>query len=112
MDKSFGNRISRLEAVLDPVTTRHLETISVTKGWKCLEVGAGAGSIAQWRSTRVESEGKVVAIDIDTRLMKYLSNPNLEIRQLDIINDDLEEREYDLVHCRTVLVALQEPEKH
>jgi SAM-dependent methyltransferase len=105
------NRLRRLEAVLDPVTTRHLETIGVTEGWKCLEAGAGAGSVAQWLSKRVGSTGKVVATDIDTRLMKQLSIPNLEIRQHDIVNDDLEENEYDLVHCRTVLVALQEPEK-
>jgi SAM-dependent methyltransferase len=105
------NRLRRLEAVLDPVTTRHLETISVTEGWKCLEAGAGAGSVAQWLSTRVGSKGNVVATDIDTRLLERLSFPNLEIRQHDIVNDDLEEDKYDLVHCRSVLVALQEPEK-
>jgi tRNA A58 N-methylase Trm61 len=82
-----------LEAVLDPVTTRHLETIGVTEGWKCLEAGAGAGSVAQWLSTRVGSTGNVVAADIDTRLLKRLSFPNLEIRQHDIVNDDLEERQ-------------------
>jgi ubiquinone/menaquinone biosynthesis C-methylase UbiE len=105
------NRLRRLEAVLDPATTRHLETIGVTEGWKCLEAGAGAGSVAQWLSTCVGSTGKVVATDIDTRLLKRLSIPNLELRQHDIVNDDLEEDEYDLVHCRSVLVELHEPEK-
>ncbi len=105
------NRLRKLETVLDPITTRHLETIGVAEGWKCLEAGAGAGSVAQWLSTRVGSTGKVVATDIDTRLLKHLSIPNLEIRQHDIVNDDLEVGEYDLVHCRRLLVTLQKPEK-
>jgi len=105
------NRLRRLEAVLDPVTTRYLETIGVNEGWKCLEAGAGAGSMAQWLSPRVGSTGRVVATDIDTRVLKRLSIPNLEIRQHDLDNDHLEEDEYDLVHCRSVLTALQEPEK-
>lgn len=36
------NRLRLLETIFDPGTTRHLETIGVAKGWKCLEVGAGA----------------------------------------------------------------------
>jgi ubiquinone/menaquinone biosynthesis C-methylase UbiE len=105
------NRLRRLEAVLDPVTTRHLEMIGVTDGWKCLEIGAGAGSVAQWLSKRVGPKGKVVATDIDTRLLRQLNIPNLEIRQHDIVNDDLEEDEYHLAHCRSVLTALKEPEQ-
>lgn len=40
-------RLRLLEDVLDPTTTRHFEMINVAEGWKCLDVGAGAGSIAQ-----------------------------------------------------------------
>jgi SAM-dependent methyltransferase len=105
------NRLRRLEAVLDPVTTRHFEMIGVTEGWKCLEVGAGAGSVVQWLSIRVGPVGNVVATEIDTRFLQRLSMPNLEMRQHDIVNDDLEEDKYDLVHCRSVLVSLKEPEK-
>ena len=105
------NRLRKLERVLDPITTRNLETIGVAAGWKCLEIGAGAGSVAQWISTRVGPTGKVVATEIDTRFLKHVIIPNLEIRQHDIVKDALEVGEYDLVHCRRVLVDLQEPEK-
>jgi SAM-dependent methyltransferase len=105
------NRLKKLERVLDPVSKRYLETIGVAEGWKCLEVGAGAGSMAQWLSARVGPTGKVVATDIDTRFLKLLSIPNLKIRLHDIAKDSLEVGEYDLVHCRRVLVALEEPEK-
>ncbi len=104
-------RLKKLEAVLDPVSTRYLETVGVAEGWKCLEVGAGAGSIVQWLSKRVGSSGSVVATDMDTRFLTRLSVPNLEIRQHDIARDALETNEYDLVHCRRLLVSLQEPEK-
>jgi SAM-dependent methyltransferase len=105
------NRLKKLERVIDPVTTRCLEAIGVAEGWKCLEVGAGAGSVARWLSARVGPAGKVVATEIDTRFLKHISIPNLEIREHDIVKDALEAGKYDLVHCRRVLVALKEPEK-
>ena len=39
-------RLRNLEAWLDPITARHLEATGVAVGWRCLEVGAGGGSIA------------------------------------------------------------------
>ncbi len=110
-DEAELSRLRLLETVLDPVTMRHLEAIGVADGWKCLEAGAGAGSVAQWLSKRVGSNGSVVATDVNPRLLKHLSIPNLEVRQHDIVKDDLEEGEYDLVHCRTLLVVIQNPEK-
>ena len=105
------NRLRLMERILDPTTIRHLEMIGVAKGWKCLEVGAGAGSVAQWLSMRVGPVGKIMATDIDIRFLRQLSTPNLEIRQHDIVKDNLETGQYDLVHCRTVLMQLAEPEK-
>ena len=104
------NRLRLVENIFDPSTIRHLEMIRVSEGWHCLEVGAGAGSVAQWLSSRVGLTGKVVATDIDIRFLRQLSIPNLEIRQHDIIKDDLETDLYDLVHCRTVLMHLPGPE--
>lgn len=110
-DEVEFNRIKLLERILDPTTARHLDMIGVGEGWKCLEVGAGAGSVAEWLSTRVGPTGKIVATEIDKRFLQHLSVPNLEIRQHDIVKDDLETSQYDLVHCRTVLMQLLEPEK-
>ena len=94
------NRLKLVEKFYDPTTIRHLEMIGVSEGWSCLEVGAGAGSVAQWLSSRVGPRGRVVATDLDTRFLHHLSLPNLEIRQHDIMKDDLERGRYDLVHCR------------
>ena len=105
------SRLKLLEGVVDPVTIRHLEVTGVTMGWKCLDVGAGAGSIAQWLLQRAGPTGRVVATDINTKFLDRLSAPNLENRRHDILNDDLEEGVYDLVHCRNVLHHVAEPEK-
>jgi SAM-dependent methyltransferase len=110
-DEVEFNRLRTIEELRDPITIRHLEMFQPFKGWNCLEVGAGAGSVAQWLSTRVGPRGKVVATDRDTRFLSHLSVPNLEIRRHDIIEDDLETGQYDLVHCRLLLMHLPEPEK-
>jgi SAM-dependent methyltransferase len=105
------SRLTLQESVIDPPTIRHLEALGVGEGWKCLEVGAGAGSIAQWLLKRVGPAGKVVATDIDTKFLSRLSAPNLEVRRHDILKDALEVDEYDLAHCRYLLHHLPEPEK-
>src|SRR5438477_10948072 len=104
-----GKRLHFLQQILDPVTFRRLEQIGVQQGWRCLEVGAGEGSIAHWLAKKVGPQGKVVATDIEIRLMDKQHEPNLEIRRHDILVDDLEQGYYDLVHTRAVLMHLSDP---
>ncbi len=101
-------RLSRLEDVLDPGTFRTLEATGVGPGWHCLEVGAGAGSIAIWLTARVGADGRVVATDIDPRYIEPLDDalPNLEVRRHDITVDPLPESSFHLVHARLVLEHL------
>jgi 2-polyprenyl-3-methyl-5-hydroxy-6-metoxy-1,4-benzoquinol methylase len=70
----------------------------VGRGRRCLEVGAGGGSIALWLADRVAPDGVVVATDRDTTVLDELSHPNLEVRVDDVLEDDLPEREFDVVH--------------
>ena len=102
-------RLSLLEQTWDPVTIRNLEMLGVTSGWKCLDVGAGYGSITTWLGECVAPDGKVVATDIRAELHRYVGN-TIEIRQHDILKDGLEKDYYDLVHCRSVLQHLSDPE--
>ena len=71
------NRLRLVEEIYDPITIRHLGTIGVSKGWNCLEIGAGAGSMALWLANHVGPTRKVVATDIDLRFVSHLSVPNL-----------------------------------
>jgi SAM-dependent methyltransferase len=101
-------RFSALPALYDPGTIRHLEQLGVGPGWRCLEVGAGGGSIAAWLSERVGPTGHVLATDIDTRFLERLRRPNIEVLRHDLRSDPLPEAAFDLVHVRLVLLHLPE----
>lgn len=85
--------------------------LPVKAGWRCLEVGAGGGSIAAWLGQRVGPSGQVVATDIDPRFVAALAAPYVEVRRHDIAHDDLEAGALDLVHARAVLEHLPEHER-
>lgn len=99
-------RLQSLERLNDPATIAHLEAVGVGSGWRCLEVGGGAGSITRWLCERVGSGGSVVATDLDVRFLERIDAPNLEVRRHDILEDELETGTYDLVHSRFLLEHL------
>jgi SAM-dependent methyltransferase len=102
-------RLRTLEALNDAGTKQQLTARGVTEGWRCLEVGAGGGSIAAWLCDRVAPDGAVVATDLDTTVLGELSHPNLEVRVHDVLVDDLPKGEFDLVHLRLLLAWMAEP---
>lgn len=103
-------RLSLQEQVLDPATIGYLERIGVAKGWHCLEIGAGGGSIAAWLCLRVGSSGRVVATDLNPRFLETLDFPQIEVRKHNVVTDDLESEAFDLVHLREVLIHIPERE--
>jgi SAM-dependent methyltransferase len=102
-------RLGLLERVEDAPSQRHLAALGIQGGWQCLEVGAGHGSIAHWLAEQVGPQGRVVATDINPRLLTDLALPNIEVRRHDIRTDPLEAGLYDLAHCRSVLMHMREP---
>jgi SAM-dependent methyltransferase len=103
-------RLARIEAWLDPQSIRIFEEHGVQPGWRCLDVGAGGGSLTEWLCDRVGPRGSVVALDADTRFLDKLSAPNLEVRRSDVVHEPMPEREFDLVHTRFLLQHLPERE--
>jgi len=106
-----STRFNALPALFDPETIRHLSELGVGAGWRCLEIGGGGGSIAQWLSERVGPVGRVLATDIDTRFLETLGRPNLEVRRHNIVTDPLPQAAFDLAHTRLLLMHLPEREK-
>lgn len=104
-------RFAALPLIFDPGTIRHLEARGVAPGWKCLEVGAGGGSIAKWLVERVAPSGHVLATDIDTRFLETFRATNLEVREHNIVSDTLPEKTFDLAHARLVLSHIPEREQ-
>jgi SAM-dependent methyltransferase len=104
-------RFAALAQIFDPGTMRHINGLGIGRGWRCLEIGAGAGTIANWLADKVGLDGHVVATDIDTRFLEQLGRSNLEIRRHNIVSDPLPSCAFDLVHLRLVLLHLPERRK-
>jgi len=102
-------RLAGMEELLDPGTKRVIDSLGIAPGWRCLEVGAGAGSIARWMGERVGPEGSVMATDVSTRHLTDLDAPNIEVREHDILSDPLPDEEFDLVHARLLVEHLGRP---
>jgi SAM-dependent methyltransferase len=103
-------RLRQLTTLRDPRTREVLTRTGVGPGWRCLEVGAGSGTIAAWLGERVAPGGRVVSVDVDTRF-HGAAGPNVDVRQLDVTRGSLGRAEYDLVHARALLQHLHQREQ-
>ena len=107
-DKPSEVRRLRLrERLMDPQTRRILLERGLGRDWRCLELGAGTGSVASWLARRC-ADGRVVATDLDTRHLEALRAPNLEVLRHDAVADDFPEGSFDLVHARSLLANVPE----
>ena len=101
-------RLDLLEQIYDPLSRRRRALVQ--PGWRCLEVGAGRGSMAVWLAEQVGPTGHVVATDVDTRYLSRLDLPNLEVIEHDILDgrlDELGAGSFDLVCSRLMVFHLQ-----
>ena len=94
-------RLAGLEAALDPGTRDLLTRLGVGPGTRCLEIGAGAGSVAFWLADRVAPGGVVVATDLETDFIESEARryPALEVLRHDIAAED-PPTGFDVVHAR------------
>lgn len=93
-----------LAEALDGRTTRRLSDLVDLVSARCLEVGAGGGSIATWLAERVGDTGRVVAVDLKPQQIP--AHPRMEVRALDLTREPLPEGLFDLVHARLTLQYL------
>lgn len=98
-------RIHLLQDWIDPETRDVISKLGPAPAWRCLEIGAGAGSVAAWLADRCEL-GSVTAVDIDTRFLDGLDRPNVRVLQGDISALDFEPGSFDLVHARLTFCHL------
>src|SRR5262245_32992149 len=102
------DRLRLLESVFDPGSQRALLGTGLRAGMRCLEVGAGAGSVARWVSEVVGPTGRVAAIDINTRFLEEVRSANLDVHEADIRTVDLPPASFDVAHARFVFIHLAE----
>ncbi|MER5634555.1 methyltransferase [Streptomyces nitrosporeus] len=95
-----------LERALDPLTLDHLTAAGVAPGMHCLEIGAGAGSVARGLARLVAPGGTVTATDVKPG--RIAPAPGLTVLTHDVVTDPLPEAAYDVVVARLVLQHLPE----
>jgi SAM-dependent methyltransferase len=105
------DRLAALEALYDDASRRLLDDLGLRAGWRCLEVGCGAGGMAHWLADRVGETGQVLATDLDTRFLDGHGRANLEVRTHDIVSDPLDEASFDVIHARAVVEHLADREQ-
>lgn len=100
------SRLRLLEAFHDPLTMAQLDAIGVGEGWRCLDAGAGGGSVTKMLAGRVGDNGSVLALDIDTTLLDKLADDRIQVRRLDLRSQRLPNEGFDLVHARLLLMHI------
>lgn len=115
-DAELG-RLRAIEAVCDPWTADVVERAGPfplqhsPAGWRCLDIGAGAGSVARWLARRVGPAGQVVAADADPSFLEPFVPAAVRVVRHDIRNGPLEPGGFDLVHARFLVEWLPDWER-
>jgi SAM-dependent methyltransferase len=109
--ESVEHALGRLwERIYDPITQEVVANLPVERTWRCLELGAGLGSMSYWLSERVD-RGTVLAVDRDTSRLDAGRAPNLAVRELDLTEARFDPGSYDLVLARATFEHLPNPEE-
>jgi len=93
-----------LSLMLDEFTISRLAHAGVPVGGRCLELGAGNGSVACWLAERVGARGQVVATDLKTQHIRQ--HPGVTVLRHDAAVEALPAGPFDLVHARLLLAHL------
>jgi len=104
-DRPAARRIlGCLSLMLDEFSIARLGQSVVPVGGRCLELGAGNGSIACWLAERVGAYGQVVATDVKTHHIR--DHPGVSMLRHDLAAEDLPAGPFDVVHARLLLAHL------
>jgi len=96
-------RLQLLEATVDFFSIGAIRSAGIERGSRCLEIGAGAGSIARWCAEQAGDASLVCATDMDIRLITALAEDGITVLQHDVLVDDFPPGSFDIVHARAVL---------
>ncbi|HEV2781368.1 MAG TPA: class I SAM-dependent methyltransferase [Actinophytocola sp.] len=96
-------RLRLVEDVFDPITIPVLRGRGIGPAWRCLELGAGAGSIARWMARR---GAQVTATDTDTAFLDRVGEENPRVVRHNVVTDDFPPGSFDLIHARFLLEHL------
>jgi ubiquinone/menaquinone biosynthesis C-methylase UbiE len=108
----LGNRdseIARLEIqanLFEALTKQTLLNAGLKKGFSCIDIGCGSGSVTRLMAKMVGKTGHVVGVDMDDRYLHYCNRSITSRQNIEFIHDDIcksrlhmKER-FDIVYSR------------
>ena len=105
-----------LDRWVGAATREMLDMATITTGHRVLDIAAGAGEPALSAAARVGPHGHVLATDISEGIIRLAQNvadehgvKQIETRQVDGENPDLDDAEFDAVICRLGLMYMPHP---
>ncbi|MCX5203193.1 class I SAM-dependent methyltransferase [Streptomyces sp. NBC_00237] len=107
-------RIALIGEVFDAFTHRRIADLGPLSGRRCLDVGAGPGTVAAWLAEQAGPRGEVIALDRDTSLLREADHPGLRIWEADVdtaADAELPPPGFDLIHARLTLCHLPRREE-
>jgi SAM-dependent methyltransferase len=108
-DPESVGRHSHLSDMLDQFTFGRLRAVGDLTGRRCLEVGAGGGSVARWLAERAGRTGHVLATDLNVRHIPVTAG--YSVLQHDLVAEPVPAGPWDLIHARLVLLHIPEREE-
>ncbi|MFF9838690.1 class I SAM-dependent methyltransferase [Streptomyces sp. NPDC013740] len=105
-----GARIDFGALAYDDVTMARLRDLGVGPGWRCLDVGAGTGTVSRRLLDEAGVES-VLAVDRDVRFLRERPAAGLSVLEADVTAPDFAPGGFRLVHARFVLMHLPERER-
>ncbi|MFG3294155.1 class I SAM-dependent methyltransferase [Streptomyces sp. NPDC048179] len=103
-----GERIDVGALAYDDLTLARLRALGAGPGWRCLDVGAGTGTVSR-RLLDEAGVDSVLAVDRDVRFLR--ERPGLEVLEADVTAPGVVRGRFRLVHARFVLMHLPEHER-
>ncbi|WP_237291379.1 class I SAM-dependent methyltransferase [Streptomyces sp. Sge12] len=100
------DRIDLGALAYDDFTLARLLALGAGPGWRCLDVGAGTGTVARLLLERA-GVTEVLAVDRDTAFLRAHPTAGLTPLEADITALDFSPGRFDLVHARFVLMHLR-----
>ncbi len=98
-------RLGLLERWGDLESHAVLAQCGLTPASHCLEIGAGAGSVARWLAQQCP-DGRVLAVDNDARYLDESGEPPLEWCEADARTLDFADGTFDVIHSRMTFCHL------
>jgi SAM-dependent methyltransferase len=105
-DRAAADRHRFLAEIFDEPTTARLAGLGDLTGSRCLELGAGGGSIARWMVDQVGPTGRVLATDLNPR--HIATDEGYAVLRHNLATEPVPEGPWDVIHARLVLMHIPE----